>query len=175
MWRYLLAPSVGGLLVALTLRRRFVVVTVNGDSMWPTLKPGDRVLVRRTRLSQLRAGHVVVIESPGIDRDWSTPLHGSTRHHSWIIKRVAGVPGDLRPGDCLPGQAGAPERQVPAGKLVVIGDNRSWSQDSRQWGYFPGERLLGIVVRRIRAPSSRSRIRLPADSAPAMRTTAGSA
>jgi len=149
MWRYLLAPSVCGLLVAVALRHRFVVVTVNGESMLPTLQPGDRVLVRRARLSQLRAGHVVIIESPGIDGAWSTPLYRSTGRRAWIVKRVAGVPGDPRPGCCLPDQAGASERQVPAGKLVVIGDNPSWSQDSRQWGYFPGERLLGIVVRRL--------------------------
>lgn len=149
MRRYLLALPVCGLLVALALRQRFVLATVDGDSMWPTLKPGDRVLVRRVRLGQLRAGQLVVIEPPGIDGDWGTPVGGPTRSRRWIIKRVAAAPGDPRPGDCLPDPTGIPEPQVPVGKLVVIGDNPSWSQDSRQWGYFPGDRLLGVVVRRI--------------------------
>jgi signal peptidase I len=45
--------------------------------------------------------------------------------------------------------ADLPERLVPPGKLVLLGDNPEWSYDSRQVGYFPGERLLGIVVRQI--------------------------
>jgi hypothetical protein len=32
---------------------------------------------------------------------------------------------------------------------VLLGDNPDWSNDSRQMGYFPAERLLGVVVRRI--------------------------
>jgi signal peptidase I len=151
MRRYLLALPVCGLLVALALRQRFVLVTVDGDSMWPTLKPGDRVLVRRVRLGQLRAGQLVVIEPPGPDGQWSTPEGGPVGSRRWIIKRVAAGPGDPRPEDCLPDPVGIPEPQVPAGQLVVIGDNPSWSQDSRQWGYFPGDRLLGVVVRRIHA------------------------
>jgi signal peptidase I len=38
---------------------------------------------------------------------------------------------------------------VPPGQLVVLGDNAAWSQDSRQIGYIPGDRLLGIVMRRL--------------------------
>ena len=163
MRRYLLVPSLCGLLLGLALRQRFVVVTVHGDSMWPTLKPGDRVLVRRARLVSIRAGQIVVIEAPGIDGAWATRSRGSPESREWIIKRVAGVPGDPRPADCLPDTAGPLEQHVPARKLVVVGDNPPWSQDSRQWGYFPGERLLGVVVRRIRTYSSRTR----ADGAPA--------
>jgi signal peptidase I len=33
--------------------------------------------------------------------------------------------------------------------LVLLGDNPDWSYDSRQFGYFPAERLLGVVVRTI--------------------------
>ena len=66
-----------------------------------------------------------------------------------MIKRIAAVPGDPRPGGCLPVTEELAGRLVPPGQLVVLGDNAAWSQDSRQLGYIPGERLLGIVVRRI--------------------------
>jgi len=32
---------------------------------------------------------------------------------------------------------------VPDGKFVVIGDNRSWSDDSRAWGFVPFENIKG--------------------------------
>lgn len=66
-----------------------------------------------------------------------------------MIKRVAAVPGDPRPGTWLPAATQPQAAIVPPGQLVVLGDNAAWSQDSRQLGYFPGDRLLGIVVRRL--------------------------
>ena len=94
MWRYLLGLTASTLLAVLALRQRFVIVTVSGDSMMPTLVPGDRVLVRRARVSQVSPGQVAVIEMPGIDGNWSTPLRGPVGQRAWMIKRVAAVPGD---------------------------------------------------------------------------------
>jgi signal peptidase I len=136
-------------LLVVRLRRRAAVVTVDGDSMWPAFVEGDRVLVRRTGADQLRPGQVAVVEQPGQDGDWSSPLSGPIGRRQWVIKRVAAVPGDPRPDACPPATVESPEGQVPAGKLVLLGDNPAWSHDSRQMGYFPAERLLGVVVRRI--------------------------
>jgi len=114
------------------LRRRFVAVTVEGLSMRPTLAPGDRVLVRRARLDAVRPGQIVVLGNPDL-----------------MIKRVVAVPGDPVPDLGATGVAGSGERTVPPGKLVVLGDNPAFSLDSRRLGYLPGERLLGVVVRRL--------------------------
>jgi signal peptidase I len=150
MRRGLLAlAALASALLVMRLRRRMAVVTVDGDSMWPTFAPGDRVLVRRTGADRLRRGQVVVIEQPGEDGDWHSPLRGHVGGRQWVIKRVAAIAGDPRPKACLPATAEAPEVQVPAGKLVLFGDNPLWSYDSRQMGYFPAERLLGVVVRRM--------------------------
>jgi type IV secretory pathway protease TraF len=92
---------------------------------------------------------VIVIERPGEDGAWSAPRRGPIGRRRWVIKRVAAVPGDPRPGAWLPATRPPAEAQVPAGKLVLLGDNPDWSNDSRQMGYFPAERLLGVVVRRI--------------------------
>jgi signal peptidase I len=162
MRRYVLALVAGTLLAALALRMQFTMVTVTGDSMWPTLMPGDRVLVRRARLGRLRRGQVIVVEAPGADGYRPVAPRGrGPADREWMIKRVAAVPGDPRPGDILPTTAGP---LVPPGKLVVRGDNPAWSHDSRHIGYVPGDRLLGVVVRPIRS-----------ERAEATRTTARSA
>jgi len=116
--------------------------------MWPTFCPGDRVLVRRVRAGRLRAGQVAVVEQPGDDGDWPAPPRGPVGRRQWVIKRIAAVPGDPRPEACKAAAADRPERLVPAGQLVLFGDNPGWSYDSRQFGYFPARRLLGVVVRR---------------------------
>ena len=40
----------------------------------------------------------------------------------------------------------ADEPVVPAGRLLIIGDNPGQSMDARYLGYIPGERLPGVVV-----------------------------
>jgi signal peptidase I len=156
---YLLAAS--ALAAGLAVRRRFAVVTVTGDSMMPALLPGDRVLVRRTRIGRLHPGQVVVAEMPGKDGGWTTPARGPASRREWMIKRLAAGPGDPRPTDSLPPTADPAGRLVPPGKFVVLGDNPDWSHDSRHLGYIPGERLFGVVVRRTHAedPCRRPQVR----------------
>jgi signal peptidase I len=153
MWRGRLGPAAlaalpAALLVA-WLRRRIAVVTVDGDSMWPTFSPGDRVLVRRVGPGRLRAGQVAVVEQPGDDGDWHAPPRGPVGRRQWVIKRIAAVSGEPRPEACKAAATAPPERLVPPGQLVLFGDNPDWSYDSRQLGYFPARRLLGVVVRKI--------------------------
>jgi signal peptidase I len=120
----------------LRLRRGYAVITVRGQSMSPTYRPGDRVLVRRVRL--VRRGQCVVFaEEP------AGPASG------WVLKRVVAVPGDPVPREEMPALRAAPESRVPAGHLVVLGDNPPKSYDSRHHGYVVVERLLGVVSRRM--------------------------
>ncbi|WFB10371.1 S26 family signal peptidase [Streptomyces sp. LX-29] len=146
-WAAALVPAVG-LATAAALGRRLVVVTVCGASMEPTYRSGERVLARRGRTPAV--GDVVVVETAASE----TPLApgagaGAMTARNWIIKRVAAVPGDPVPRDRFPALADVPEDRVPAGRLVLLGDNPERSQDSRRLGYFPVERLLGSVVRRL--------------------------
>ncbi|WP_049567483.1 S26 family signal peptidase [Nonomuraea sp. SBT364] len=128
------------LVFAWWLRSRFTLVTVLGLSMAPTFGNGDRVLVSRVPAGRIRAGEIVVISFPAQEPG-----------RQWIIKRVAAVGGERVP-DWLtssPGLTGA--AAVPAGSLVVIGDNREASLDSRQAGFLPADQVLGVVRRRMRA------------------------
>lgn len=139
------------------LRRRIAVVSVIGQSMQPTLAPGDRVLVRRASIGEIRVGQIIVIEKPGGGGVWTTgSLRGDAGRREWMIKRVAAIPGDPGPdtmpatgtGDGAGAETSAGAGQVvPAGKLVVLGDNPARSMDSRQIGYIPADRVLGIVLR----------------------------
>ena len=125
----------GGLTV---LRRRFVVVAVTGDSMLPTLRPGDRVLVRRVPLHRVDRGQLVVVANPH-------DLPSLPDNPPWLVKRAAALPGDPVP----PELGGDGDARVPPGKLLILGDNRGRSYDSRRAGYFTAEGLLGVVIRTI--------------------------
>jgi signal peptidase I len=135
----------------LWLRYRFVVIDVAGDSMEPTYRAGDQVLVRRSGAGGLRDGDVVVVEVPARSGRWSDPPSSQpVRRRTWMIKRVAARPGDPVPAtaaDSAGLTAGAP---VPPGFLVVLGDNVEASFDSRTAGLVPVGHLLGVVVRRMR-------------------------
>jgi signal peptidase I len=126
------------------VRRRLVVVEVAGPSMEPVLSSGDRVLVRRARLSELRPGLVVVVE---MRPDTGGPER-PPGHREWLIKRVAALPGDRLPvGVPSPGPGPDHGGVVPPGTFVLLGDNAAWSHDSRTIGCVPAERLLGVMIR----------------------------
>jgi signal peptidase I len=135
------APAAGAVWL---LRRSWAVITVEGPSMEPTFRHGDRVAVRRTPPLRVATGEVVVIEQPNVDHTWHNQP-GRIQDGRWIIKRVGAVAGQAVP-DGIP----VAEAVVPEGKLVLLGDNADSSYDSRVSGYFPAERLLGRVVRRMR-------------------------
>lgn len=127
------------------LRRNWAVITVEGTSMEPTFYQGDRVAVRRTPGFTVSSGDVVVIER----RDGFSNQHRQSARvwdgRRWMIKRVGAVAGEPVP-DGIP----VADAVVPAGKLVLLGDNAEASFDSRMIGYFSADLVLGGVVRRMR-------------------------
>ena len=130
---------------------RIGVAGVTGDSMSPALKPGDLVIYSRES-GEYSRGDMVVCDVEGIR----------------IIKRVAGIPGDIVKQDengkvrILNGlnewkadrQSMPQEIFLNRDEYFLLGDNRDMSVDSRdeRIGPVPGERIEGrawIVVRRI--------------------------
>lgn len=152
MAELVLAPLSAALVLSvlgvMLVRRRLAVVEVAGPSMQPALSSGDRVLVRRARMSELRSGQVVVVERPRPGGGWAgAPPSWPPGRREWLIKRVAALPGDRRPA-AVPAPGRAPDDgTVPPGMFVVLGDNAEQSHDSRAIGCVPEERLLGIMVR----------------------------
>lgn len=128
---------------AAVARRSFRVIKVTGRSMLPTYRPGDRVLVRRVTAGELRVDDVVVVERPDADGRWAGGPGGPAQRE-WMIKRLAALPGDpVSPGLIPDGRSGC----VPAGKVIVLGDAGPGSRDSKQLGYVPLARVLGVAVR----------------------------
>lgn len=146
------ASMVLAVLLGLAVRRRLGFLTeVESVSMVPTLAPGQRLLARRQGAAhQLRRGDVVVVESAELGRR--------------VIKRVVGLPGEHIDVDAdgqvqvaghdlaepyvvhQGGRSGTFD--VPAGHLLLLGDNRAWSSDARVWRepYVPVSAVLGRVV-----------------------------
>ncbi|SCL73737.1 signal peptidase I [Micromonospora peucetia] len=138
-----LASATVGLLWA---RRHLLLVSVVGRSMEPTLRPGDRVLARRVPLARVRPGDVVVVAAPAAMTAGRQAEPGDTGP-GLLIKRAYAVPGEPVPVDRVPLLRQRPERLVPSGQLVVLGDNPPFSYDSRECGYIPESDLLGVLVR----------------------------
>ena len=128
------------------------------SSMSPTLRPGDHVLVSHVGRGgdAWRRGDVVVLDlGPG-------PL---------VIKRIVGLPGDvvaLRDGRLWRNGQEVDEPwsdpglidsvyygpvQVPAGDVLVFGDNRRESRDSRDFGPVPMGDVRARVVTVLWPPS----------------------
>ncbi len=137
--------------------RLFVVQTfwVPSGSMEPTLQVNDRMLVLKVGYS-VGTGTIVVFRQP--------PADTADVSHDDLVKRVIGLPGETiwSVGDTvfidgkalaqpwLPKgtQLGQPiQRQtVPRGDYFVMGDNRSDSDDSRDWGPLPAHLVIGKVI-----------------------------
>jgi signal peptidase I len=107
-------------------RRRFLVVTVRGTSMMPTLRPGERLLARRTGIGSIERGAIVVVRLDAPD---------------FYVKRVTAVAGDPVPDGVPAATATVPDRMV-----VLRGDNHH-SLDSRVWGCVPVDRIVGVRMR----------------------------
>jgi hypothetical protein len=61
---------------------------------------------------------------------------------------VLAAPRDPVPPGLRAVVGAGPDTVVPVGQLLIGGDNPS-SVGSNRWGYFPGSRLLGVVIRRL--------------------------
>jgi signal peptidase I len=150
--------SAAGVLLAaglLAFWRAFLVTTVDGSSMEPTLRSGDRLLVRRTK--RARVGQVVVFEYPDFLK---AKAPAASRPGLFLIKRAVAGPGDRVPADWgWPDLCHIGGQVVPPGTFVVLGDNRESSFDSRQDGFISRDRLLGVVIRPLAISPGRSRRR----------------
>jgi signal peptidase I len=83
--------AVAGAAAIAWMRRELVLVTVNGLSVAPTYRDGDRLLVRRRRLDEVRRGDVVVIEPPDAVPAGAPVRPGRRLRPSWAKSRHTSV------------------------------------------------------------------------------------
>lgn len=131
---------------------------VNGESMFPNFHDREYLITNivSLRLKEPRLGDVIVFKAP-------------TEPDKDFIKRVIGVAGDsvmvnngqvylngklldeskyLKPTVKTYGGSFLSEGQsvtVPEGYFFVLGDNRSFSSDSREWGFVPKKNIVGTA------------------------------
>jgi signal peptidase I len=112
--------------VVVARRARLEPMLVQGESMLPTLRPGQRIAVGPpTR--PLRRGAVVVVRHPA-------------RDGLEMVKRVVGLPGDRVP--LLDGRLDA---VLGPDEYLVLGDHREASTDGRAFGPVGREQIVGVV------------------------------
>jgi signal peptidase I len=134
-------------------------VAVHGISMEPTVHDGDVLVVQRTATTttEVHRGDLVVFHDPD---------------GALSVKRVVGLPGDRvamldarltvdgeyvdEPYVDLSRIDGTYLGQVvvPDGAVYVLGDNRSRSIDSREYGPVPSSSVIGTVLVRVFPPGS---------------------
>ena len=130
---------------------------VSGESMFPTFKNKEYILTNLIvlRFETAHKGDVIVFKAPkDIEKDF--------------IKRVIGEPGDtiqLKDGFVYVNGLLLDESSylasdvrtyggsflqegdqivVPEGYCFVMGDNRMYSSDSREWGFLPKKDVIGV-------------------------------
>ncbi len=121
---------------------------VVGHSMDPTLENDQYLMVNKLdyRLHAPQRGDIVVFRDP----------HDRGRK---LIKRIVGLPGEIleiRSGQVFvngrrleepyladPGLSSQPPIPIPDDSYYVLGDNRSNSSDSRNWGVLPESEIVG--------------------------------
>lgn len=136
--------------------RAFIIPT---NSMAPTLRSGDRVLVDGRPGRAPRRGEVWVFQAP--------PASGAGR--ATFAKRIVGLPGetiearagrlliDGRPLDepylIQPFTYSAAPVRLGSGEYWALGDARDASKDSHAWGPLPADHLIGPIRSRVWPPN----------------------
>ena len=160
-WIEVISFSVAIVLLIFTFVGR--LTTVDGDSMYPTLKEGERLIISNLMYEPKQGDIVVVQEQNGY---FSGPIvkrviatGGQTVKFDFENWKVW-VDGELLDEDYVNYQYGVamkndgcPEEvTVPEGYLFVMGDNRNGSTDSRNMmivGFVSEDEVMGRVVLRV--------------------------
>lgn len=141
------------ILIALVIAmfvRAFVVESfvVEGPSMEPTLYDHERLLVFKPlyRVSEPHRGDVIVFRYPADPRrDFVKRVLARGGETIEIRSGQVYVDGELVDEPYLAdvGSSSMPPLEVLPGQLFVMGDNRSNSEDSRQFGFVPMRYVKG--------------------------------
>ncbi|MDZ4827352.1 MAG: signal peptidase I [Actinomycetota bacterium] len=159
-WVLLIVGAIG---IALVIKMfLFQAFYIPSESMVPTLKKNDRILVNKLsyRMHDVNRGDIIVFKAPA----------GRTDGIEDLVKRVIGLPGetvsfrdnrvyiDGEPLDegYLPEGTPTVQRctlgesiEIPPDSYFMMGDNRTASEDSRCFGPIPEGDIVGRAFVRI--------------------------
>lgn len=155
--------TLNGLLIGFDLYP-LQISAVSGESMAPTLHPGDVLLT--CRWCPPTQGNLVLVDNTKLihlSARIRQHLHSSHQEapHSFLVKRVAALPGQSIPSyseqlgknyklpvslKILRSQLAPNPGIAPAGHVWLLGDNPLLSIDSRFWGPVPISDLRGSII-----------------------------
>lgn len=148
-----------GMALAVFLVIYFVVARpfqVSGDSMFPTYKDKEYIFtnILGLKLGHLNKGDVIVFKAPidntkdfikrviGESGDIVEVKEGQVYVNEERLNEQAYLNSDVKTfgGTFLPENT---PKKVPEGELFVLGDNRTNSSDSREWGFLKKSDVIG--------------------------------
>eukprot|EP00545_Synedropsis_sp_CCMP1620_P003467 CAMPEP_0119010442 /NCGR_PEP_ID=MMETSP1176-20130426/5011_1 /TAXON_ID=265551 /ORGANISM="Synedropsis recta cf, Strain CCMP1620" /LENGTH=270 /DNA_ID=CAMNT_0006963095 /DNA_START=65 /DNA_END=874 /DNA_ORIENTATION=- len=159
--------------LALALILRLLVIEpryIPSLSMYPTFEVGDQLAVEKVtkRIRPLERNEVVVFNPPiafrqVLEGSYSvSPTETAQKAREALIKRIVAVAGDkvevtggrlyingVKQDEPFTAENAAYEFGpvlVPAGKYLVLGDNRNHSLDGHIWGFLPEGNVIGRAV-----------------------------
>jgi signal peptidase I len=155
MMREIIETLILTVLMFLIISQALQNFDVDGISMEPTLHNTERIMVDKLsyRFHPPARGDVIV---------FIAPPHPNQNY----VKRIIALPGDvitvknttvILNGVTLHEPYIAPKYQgnsnaniinlhIPAGSYFVMGDDRAFSSDSRDWGLVPGANIIGRAM-----------------------------
>ena len=120
---------------------RFQIVIVNGDSMAPTYREGQIVLLTKNT-SNINLDDIVAFEFNGmrlIKRVVAVNGDSVALNQSGIVINGVKIIGIAYEGDPV-------DYALSEGQFFVLGDNNLSSLDSREIGLLDSENILGVVI-----------------------------
>jgi len=128
-------------------------VKVEGTSMMPSLDDQERIFVNKFvyRIEAIQRGDIVVFRYPkDPSKSYIKRVIGVAGDHIQIIDGQVYVNGKLLDEDYVPpayaDDRSYPDKIVPASSYFVLGDHRSMSNDSRDFGPVKDSYIYGKAV-----------------------------
>ncbi len=157
LWEILKFVFIAGIIVIPIRMYIFQPFIVSGESMYPTFKDSDYLIIDEFtyHLKEPKRGDVIVFRYPKDPK-------------RFFIKRIIGIPGDTvvlknrgvyienaeNPDGYKVDEPYLDQITVPGeksritvtpGNYFVMGDNRNYSSDSRVWGLLPEQNIVGVA------------------------------
>jgi len=172
--------AVVAVLIAFVVQRfLFQAFYIPSRSMEPTLMVGDRVLVNKLsyRIHDIRRGDLVVFEAPESQqtptiedfvkrvvalpgetvefRDGAVYSDGQLLEEPYLPEEMVGRTSIERapPGCDASAEEPFVSCTIPAGSVLVLGDNRAQSKDGRVFGPIPEDAIVGRVFLHVWPPT----------------------